>query len=48
MWLALVAALGCGFLMAYSLMFIAAALFFSRRRFRPNDRTGRCSSWTGN
>jgi len=28
MWLALVAALGCGFFMAYSLIFIAAAMFF--------------------
>jgi hypothetical protein len=28
MWLAFVAAFGCGFFMAYSLMFIAAALFF--------------------
>jgi hypothetical protein len=27
-WLALVVALGCGFFMAYSLMFIAAAFFF--------------------
>jgi hypothetical protein len=28
MWLALCAALGCGFFMAYSLIFIAAAFFF--------------------
>jgi hypothetical protein len=28
MWLALIAALGCGFFMAYSLMFIAAAMLF--------------------
>jgi uncharacterized membrane protein len=28
MWLALVAAVGCGFFMTYSLMFIAAAMLF--------------------
>jgi hypothetical protein len=28
MWLALIAALGCGFFMAYSLIFIAVAIFF--------------------
>jgi hypothetical protein len=28
MWLSLVAAVGCGFFMAYSLMFIAAAMLF--------------------